>query len=84
MLTHAAANLPLPDDSGPTPRPGSPPATPTASTLSWRGKAATVIPGLTVTANDAPFHVNDHESYAGPHGADLAALLADAVAGVSA
>ncbi|MEV5080396.1 hypothetical protein ACIQFZ_41430 [Streptomyces sp. NPDC093064] len=44
------------------------------------GRAATAIPGCTVTAKDAPFDVSDHESYADPHGADVAALLADAVA----
>lgn len=48
------------------------------------GKAATVIPGFTVTAKDASFDVSDHESYADPYEADVAALLADAVAGVSA
>ncbi|QIB49523.1 hypothetical protein [Streptomyces aureoverticillatus] len=48
------------------------------------GKAATVIPGFTVTAKDAPFDVSDHDSYTDPHGNDIAALLADALAGVSA
>ncbi|MER6074630.1 hypothetical protein ABT187_38615 [Streptomyces sp. NPDC001817] len=48
------------------------------------GKAATVIPGFTVTAKDAVFHVSDHESYADPYGADVTALLADAIAGVRA
>ena len=48
------------------------------------GRTATVIPGFTVTAKDAPFHVSDHESYADPNGADIAALLADVLAGVSA
>jgi hypothetical protein len=47
-------------------------------------KAATVIPGFTVTAKDAHFDVSDHESYADPYDADVAALLAAAVAGVSA
>ncbi|WP_438490744.1 hypothetical protein [Streptomyces sp. S186] len=47
------------------------------------GRAATVIPGFTVTAKDALFDVSDHESYADPHGTDIAALLADAVTGVS-
>ncbi|WP_208630714.1 hypothetical protein, partial [Amycolatopsis kentuckyensis] len=48
------------------------------------GRAATVLPGLTVTAKDAVFHVSDHESYADPYDADIVALLADAIAGVSA
>ncbi|MFD7379792.1 hypothetical protein [Streptomyces mirabilis] len=48
------------------------------------GKAAIVIPGFTVTAKAAPFHVSDHASYTDPSGADVAALLADAIAGVSA
>lgn len=48
------------------------------------GQAATVIPGFAVTAKEAPFHVSDHESYADPYGADIAALLADAIAEVNA
>jgi hypothetical protein len=48
------------------------------------GKAATVLPGFTVTAKDAHFDVSDHESYADPYDADVAALLADALAGASA
>ncbi|MBT1183920.1 hypothetical protein HET69_07795 [Streptomyces sp. CJ_13] len=47
------------------------------------GKAATIIPGCTVTAKDAPFNVSDHDSYADPYDADVAALLADALAGMS-
>lgn len=110
MLTHAAANLPLPDDVGMDParygvhvearrtdgaghmllRLGPYFQTRLASRAADRinteleGKAATVIPGFTVTAKDAPFNVSDHASYADPHDADVAALLADAVAGVSA
>ncbi|MEV6183372.1 hypothetical protein AB0M07_41160, partial [Streptomyces sp. NPDC052015] len=30
------------------------------------GKAATVVPGFTVTAKAAPFDVSDHESYDDP------------------
>uniref|UniRef100_UPI002F914B42 hypothetical protein n=1 Tax=Streptomyces atratus TaxID=1893 RepID=UPI002F914B42 len=110
MLTHAAANLPLPDDIGMNPahygvhveaqhsdgtghtllRLG--PCTQTwlachdADRLSTEleGEAVTAIPGFTVTAKDAPFDVSDHESCTDPHGADAAALLADAFAGVSA
>jgi hypothetical protein len=48
------------------------------------GRAATVIPGFTLTAKDAVFDVSDYESYADPYGADTAALLAAAVEGVSA
>jgi hypothetical protein len=109
-LTHAAANLPLPDDVGMAPahygvHVEARRSDGTAHTLlrlgpythTWlasrdadrlntelAGKAATVIPGFTVTTKDAPFDVSDHESYADPYEADVAALLADAVAGVSA
>lgn len=48
------------------------------------GRAATVIPGFTVTAKDALFDVSDHESYTAPYLADVAALLVDALAGASA
>ncbi|MFJ7146752.1 hypothetical protein ACIQVT_00825 [Streptomyces sp. NPDC100445] len=48
------------------------------------GKAATVIPGFTLTAKGAPFDVSDHESHADPYDADVTALLADAVAEVNA
>ncbi|MGW3957694.1 hypothetical protein ACWEKM_44035 [Streptomyces sp. NPDC004752] len=110
MLTHAAANLPLPDDVGMTPahygvhvearrsdntghtllRLGPYTQTWLASRDADRlnteleGREATLIPGFTVTAKGAPFHVSDHESYTDPHGADIATLLADAVAGVDA
>jgi len=43
------------------------------------GKAATVLPGFTVTAKGAPFHVSDHESYDDPYTTDPAALLAAAI-----
>jgi hypothetical protein len=46
-------------------------------------RAATVIADLTVIARGAAFDVSEHKSYADPYGADLTALLADAVAGVS-
>ncbi|WP_405512343.1 hypothetical protein [Streptomyces canus] len=52
--------------------------------IQLEGRAATVLPGFTVTAKAAPFHVSEHESYADPYDADIAALLADAIAGVSA
>ncbi|WP_046500632.1 hypothetical protein [Streptomyces odonnellii] len=110
MLTHAAANLLLPNNIGMDPahygvhvearrsdgtsltllRLGPYTQTWLACRAADRlntelsGRAATVIPGLTVIAKDAPFDVSDHESYADPHGVDIAALLADAVAGVSA
>ncbi|MFE9679399.1 hypothetical protein ACFYO5_35720 [Streptomyces sp. NPDC006259] len=48
------------------------------------GKAATVIPGFTITAKAAPFDVNDHASYDGPYATDATALLAAAMAEVSA
>ncbi|MFJ8376979.1 hypothetical protein ACIQ9I_36185 [Streptomyces sp. NPDC094461] len=48
------------------------------------GRAATVIPGFTVTAKGALFDVSDHESYTEPYETDIAALLAAAIAGVSA
>lgn len=110
MLTHAAANLPLPDDVGMDPahysvhvearradgtgytllRLGPYTQTWLASRDADRlntelaGKAATVVPGFTVAAKDAPFDVSDHDSYADPYDADVAALLADALAGASA
>ncbi|WJV51799.1 hypothetical protein [Streptomyces flavofungini] len=110
MLTHAAANLPLPDDVGMDPahygvhvearradgtgytllRLGPYPQTWLASrdadllNTELEGRAALVIPGFTVTAKDAVFHVSDHDSYTDPHGADVTALLADTIAGVSA
>ncbi|MFE3556963.1 hypothetical protein ACFXKW_19145 [Streptomyces sp. NPDC059193] len=110
MLTHAAANLTLPDDVGmdrahygvhvEARRPdgsgytllrlGPYPQTWLASRDADRlnthlaGRAATAIPGFTVTAKDAAFDVSDHASYTDPHGADVTALLASAVAGASA
>lgn len=44
------------------------------------GKAATVMPGLTVTAKAAPFDVSDHESYDNPYETDATVLLAAAIA----
>ncbi|WP_225900179.1 hypothetical protein [Streptomyces sp. RLB3-17] len=109
-LTHAAADLDLPDDVGMAPanygvHVEARRSKGTGYTLlhldpycqTWlasrdadrlntelAGKAATVLPGFTVTAKAAPFHVSDHASYTDPSGADVAALLADANAGVSA
>ncbi|MER7119116.1 hypothetical protein ACWCY1_10275 [Streptomyces goshikiensis] len=110
MLTHAAANLPLPDDVGLEPahygvhvearrtdgtghtllRLGPYTQTWLASRDADRlntelaGQAAAVIPGCTVTARDVPFNVSDHDNYADPYDVDVAALLADALAGMSA
>ncbi|MFJ8229653.1 hypothetical protein ACIQ9E_06780 [Streptomyces sp. NPDC094448] len=107
MLTHAAANLPLPDDVGMAPaRYGvhveARRADGTGHTLlrlgpyfqTWvashdadhlnnalAGRAATVIPGVTVTAKEALFDISDHESYTDPYLADVTALLTDALAG---
>ncbi|MGW7260645.1 hypothetical protein [Streptomyces sp. NPDC054834] len=39
------------------------------------GRAATVMPGYTVTAKDTVFHVSDHASYSDPHKADACELL---------
>ncbi|WP_121414430.1 hypothetical protein [Streptomyces sp. NBC_00271] len=44
------------------------------------GKAATVVPGFTVTAKAAPFDVSDHERYDDPYATDAAVLLAAAIA----
>jgi hypothetical protein len=44
------------------------------------GKAATIVPGFTVTAKGAPFDVSDHESYDDPYETDAAVLLAAATA----
>ncbi|MFB6514087.1 hypothetical protein ACFCW4_33135 [Streptomyces virginiae] len=110
MLTHAAANLPLPDDLGMAPAhygvhvearrhdgPGYTLLRLGPYTQTWlasrdadrlntelAGRAALVIPGFTVTAQNAAFDVNNHDSYTDPHGADATALLAAAIAGVSA
>jgi hypothetical protein len=48
------------------------------------GCVALVVPGFTVTAKDTVFDVSDHASYTDPHGTDVTALLATAVAGVGA
>ncbi|MFI7178946.1 hypothetical protein [Streptomyces spororaveus] len=102
MLTHAAANLPLPDDVGMAPahygvhvearrtdatgytllRLGPYTQTWLASRDADRlnteleGKAATVIPGFTLTANSVAFDVSDRESYSDPYENDAVALLA--------
>jgi hypothetical protein len=104
-LTHAAANLDLPDDVGMQPahyavHVEARRADGTGSTLlrlgpytqTWlasrdadrlntelEGKAATVLPGFTVTAKDAHFDVSDHESYADPYETDATVLLAAAI-----
>ncbi|GAA3085024.1 hypothetical protein GCM10020000_84420 [Streptomyces olivoverticillatus] len=85
MPTHATANPPPPDDIG-GPYTQTWLASLDADRLNTEleGRAALVIPGFTVTAKETPFDVSDHENYADPHGADVAALLADAVAGVRA
>ncbi|WP_333741113.1 hypothetical protein [Streptomyces sp. IBSBF 2806] len=44
------------------------------------GKAATVVPGFTLTAKAAPFDVSDHEAYDDPYVTDAALLLAAAIA----
>ncbi|MFJ9380387.1 hypothetical protein [Streptomyces sp. NPDC101455] len=44
------------------------------------GKAATVLPGFTVVAKAAPFHVSDHEAYDDPYATDPTALLDAAIA----
>ncbi|WP_338895212.1 hypothetical protein WBG99_05355 [Streptomyces sp. TG1A-60] len=48
------------------------------------GKAATVMPGYTVTAKDTVFHVSDHASYNDPHETDACDLLAALLEDVSA
>ncbi|MDX3128401.1 hypothetical protein PV367_00945 [Streptomyces europaeiscabiei] len=40
------------------------------------GKAATVVPGFTAVAKNAPFDVSDHESYDDPYKTDATVLLA--------
>jgi hypothetical protein len=110
MLTHAAANLPLPDDVGMAPayygvhvearrsdntgftllRLGLYFQTWLASRDADRlntelaGRAATLIPGFTVTVKGAPFHVSDHESYDDPYATDATELLAALLEDVSA
>ncbi|MFE2554383.1 hypothetical protein ACFXGI_38655 [Streptomyces sp. NPDC059355] len=110
MLTHAAANLSLPDDVGMdrahygvhvearrTDGSGYALLRLGPYTQTWlasrdadrlntelAGRAALVIPGFTVTAQNAAFDVSDHDSYTDPHDADVTVLLAAALAGVSA
>ncbi|MEU3342357.1 hypothetical protein [Streptomyces sp. NPDC006668] len=48
------------------------------------GKAATVMPGYTVTVKDTVFHVSDHASYSDPSEADACQLLAALLEEVSA
>jgi hypothetical protein len=105
-LTHAAANLDLPDDVGMAPanygvHVEARRSDGTGYTLlrlgpyfqTWlaghdadrlntelAGRAATVMPGFTVTAKAAPFDVSDHESYDDPYATDVAMLLAAAIA----
>ncbi|MCX4425905.1 hypothetical protein [Streptomyces mirabilis] len=105
-LTHAAADLDLPDDVGMAPanygvHVEARRSDGTGYTLlrlgpyfqTWlaghdadrlntelAGKAATVVPGFTVTAKAAPFDVSDHESYDDPYETDAAVLLAAAIA----
>ncbi|MDT0440621.1 hypothetical protein RM877_38935, partial [Streptomyces sp. DSM 41981] len=110
MLTHAAANRPLPDDVGMDPahygvHVEAHRADGTSYTLlrlgpyfqTWvashdadqlntelAGRAATVIPGATVTVKDTLFDISDHDSYTDPYLTDITKLLADAVEGVTA
>ncbi|MFE3582690.1 hypothetical protein [Streptomyces vinaceus] len=107
MLTHAAVNLPLPDDVGmdrahygvhvEARRPDGTGCTllrlgPYTQTwlasrdadclnTSLAGRAATVVSGYTVTAQNAAFVVSDHGNYTDPQGADVTSLLAAALAG---
>ncbi|MFF8960781.1 hypothetical protein [Streptomyces sp. NPDC014894] len=107
LLTHAAANLPLPDDLGMEPahygvHVEARQADGTGYTLlrlgpyfqTWvashdadhlntelAGRAATVLPGFTVTAKNTLFDLSNHESYTDPYLTDVPALLADALAG---
>ncbi|MFF7954061.1 hypothetical protein [Streptomyces griseorubiginosus] len=107
MLTHAAANLHLPDDVGMAPahygvhvearrsdNTGRIVLSLGPYIQTWhasrdadrlntelRGSEGGVLPGLTVTAKAAPFHVSDHESYTDPYETDIVALLAAAIDG---
>ncbi|MFF7975880.1 hypothetical protein [Streptomyces sp. NPDC007905] len=49
-----------------------------------KGRAATVMPGYTVTAKDTVFHVSDHASYSDPHKADACELLTALIENVKA
>lgn len=106
ILTHAAADLPLPQDVGMAPAHYGVHVEARSSDGSghtllrlgpyfqtWlaghdadrlntelAGKAATVLPGFTVTAKAAPFDVSEHESYDDPYATDAAVLLAAAIA----
>jgi hypothetical protein len=48
------------------------------------GRAATVMPGYTVTAKDTVFHVSDHASYSDPQETDACEILAALLEDVSA
>lgn len=49
-------------------------------TAELEGKAATVVPGFTVTATSAPFDFDDCENYSDPYDNDAVAVLATAIA----
>lgn len=48
------------------------------------GRETTAVPGFRISARPAPFDVSDHKLFTDPYDADVAALLADALAGASA
>ncbi|MFG2394623.1 hypothetical protein ACGFYF_37930 [Streptomyces lavendulae] len=110
MLTHAAANLPLPDDVGMAPAhygvhvearrhdgPGYTLLRLGPYTQTWlasrdadrlntelAGRAATVVPGFTMTATTAPFNFGDRENYSDPYRTDVAVLMDAALTGAGA
>ncbi|MEU9189461.1 hypothetical protein AB0D14_33950 [Streptomyces sp. NPDC048484] len=53
-------------------------------TATLEGRETTTVPGFRVSARYAPFDVSDHQLFVDPYEADAVALLAAAVAGVSA
>ncbi|WP_328698536.1 hypothetical protein [Streptomyces sp. NBC_00342] len=53
-------------------------------TAALDGQETTVVPGCRVSVRFGPFGVSDHQLFTDPYLADVAALLADAVAGVGA
>ncbi|MEV0694846.1 hypothetical protein [Streptomyces sp. NPDC050388] len=53
-------------------------------TASLEGRETTAVPGYRVSARPAPFNVSGHQLFTEPYEADILALLADVVEGVSA
>ncbi|MEK8141583.1 hypothetical protein NKH18_00315 [Streptomyces sp. M10(2022)] len=53
-------------------------------TAALDGRETTVVPGYRISARFGPFDVSDHKLFTDPYEADVVALLAAAVEGVTA